>query len=93
MRLAALQMQAVPGDQEANFARIVQAAHEAAGEGASLLVTPELALSGYGAGEAGLGCEGVTNALDCDDGDAASRVGIADGDHRRRTSEERIRRA
>lgn len=52
MRLAALQMQARPGDQEANFSRIAKAAREAAEKGASLLVTPELALSGYGAGMA-----------------------------------------
>lgn len=51
-RVAALQMRAVPGDQDANFARIAAAAREAAGKGATLLVTPELALPGYGAGEA-----------------------------------------
>ena len=51
MRLAALQMQAVSGDVEANLARIDSAAAEAAAKGAELLVAPELAVSGYGAGE------------------------------------------
>lgn len=51
MRLAALQMKAVNGDVAANLARIERAAAEAASAGATLLVTPELALTGYGAGE------------------------------------------
>lgn len=52
MKLAALQMQAVAGDVAANLARIEKAAREAATAGANLLITPELALTGYGAGEA-----------------------------------------
>lgn len=52
MRLAVLQMQASAGDVEANLARISAAAFEAADRGADLLVAPELATTGYGAGEA-----------------------------------------
>src|SRR5690606_13322679 len=52
MRIAALQMQAVAGDAEANLARIERAAREAAAGGARLLIAPELAVTGYGAGEA-----------------------------------------
>ncbi|MBA8879428.1 carbon-nitrogen hydrolase family protein [Phyllobacterium myrsinacearum] len=52
MRMAALQMQAICGDVDANLARIEQAAKDAAEAGADLLVAPELALTGYGAGEA-----------------------------------------
>jgi predicted amidohydrolase len=52
IKIAALQMQAVAGDATANLARIEQAAREAASAGADLLVTPELAVTGYGAGEA-----------------------------------------
>lgn len=50
MRIAALQMQAVAGDQAANVARIERAVRDAAAAGAELLVVPELALPGYGAG-------------------------------------------
>ncbi|WP_455270573.1 carbon-nitrogen hydrolase family protein [Rhizobium herbae] len=49
--LAALQMKSKSGDTAANLARIEQAAKEAVGKGASLLITPELALTGYGAGD------------------------------------------
>lgn len=49
--LAALQMKSESGDVAANLARIEQAAKEAAGRGASLLMTPELGLTGYGAGD------------------------------------------
>lgn len=51
MRIAALQMQAMPGDPAANVARIEGAAREAAARGAALLVAPELAVTGYGAGD------------------------------------------
>lgn len=51
MRLAALQMRAVSGDVAANLGSIERAAMEAAAAGATLLVTPELSLTGYGAGE------------------------------------------
>lgn len=52
MRVAALQIQAVCGDVVANLARIEQAAKDAAKAGADLLIAPELALTGYGAGDA-----------------------------------------
>lgn len=52
MRIAALQMRAVAGDPVANLARIERAAVEAAAAGAVLLIAPELAVTGYGAGEA-----------------------------------------
>jgi 5-aminopentanamidase len=51
MKLAGLQMKSVGGDIAANLARIEGAAAEAAGKGATLLVTPELGSIGYGAGE------------------------------------------
>lgn len=49
--LAALQMKSESGDVAANLARIEKAAAEAAEKGASLLVTPELGITGYGCGE------------------------------------------
>jgi predicted amidohydrolase len=49
--LAALQMRSESGDVAANLARIGEAARDAAGKGASLLITPELGLTGYGAGD------------------------------------------
>ena len=49
--LAALQMKSKSGDTAANLARIEEAAREAAAKGASLLITPELGLTGYGAGD------------------------------------------
>src|SRR3546814_7173014 len=52
MRLAVLQMEAVAGDVAANLALIDAAAGQAAAGGARLLVAPELALTGYGPGEA-----------------------------------------
>ena len=52
MKLAGLQMKSIGGDVAANLARIERAATEAAGKGATLLVTPELGITGYGAGEA-----------------------------------------
>lgn len=51
MRLALHQMRAVPGDVAANCGRIAQAAAQAAEAGASLLLAPELATTGYGAGD------------------------------------------
>jgi predicted amidohydrolase len=51
-RIAALQMQAVAGNPDANLARIEKGTREAARQGATLLVTPELAIPGYGAGPA-----------------------------------------
>ncbi|MEO3384922.1 carbon-nitrogen hydrolase family protein [Mesorhizobium sp. CAU 1741] len=52
MKIAALQMQATPGNVAANLERIEKAAREAARDGADLLVAPELATTGYGIGEA-----------------------------------------
>lgn len=52
MRIAALQMQSVSGDVQANLVRIERAAIDAAKAGAELLITPELCITGYGAGEA-----------------------------------------
>ena len=52
MRIAALQMQSVTSDVQANLARIERAAIEAAKGGAELLITPELCITGYGAGDA-----------------------------------------
>ena len=49
--LAALQMKSESGDVATNLARIGEAAKDAAGKGASLLITPELGLTGYGAGD------------------------------------------
>lgn len=50
MRIAVLQMQAAAGDVAANLARIEAGAVEAAGAGARIMVAPELATTGYGAG-------------------------------------------
>ncbi len=52
MRLAALQMRAVAGETGPNLDRIARAARDAYASGAGLLVAPELAVTGYGAGEA-----------------------------------------
>lgn len=52
MRIAVLQMQARAGDAEANLVRIGDAVREAAAGKAQLLIAPELAVTGYGAGEA-----------------------------------------
>jgi len=55
MLVAVLQMHAVPGDVDTNLGRIGDAAASASGMGAGLLVAPELALGGYGAGEGTVG--------------------------------------
>jgi predicted amidohydrolase len=52
MRIAALQMLARAGDVPANLAIIAHAAAAAKARGADLLVAPELATTGYGAGDA-----------------------------------------
>jgi predicted amidohydrolase len=52
MRLAAFQMVAKTGDVAANLAVIEAAIVEAKSRGAELLVAPELATTGYGAGDA-----------------------------------------
>ena len=51
MKIAALQMQSVTGNTEANLARIASAARDAANAGARLLIAPELAVTGYGAAD------------------------------------------
>lgn len=50
MRIAVLQIKANEADIEANLERIGRAAGDAAAGGAGLLVVPELAVDGYGAG-------------------------------------------
>ncbi|AHK45253.1 MULTISPECIES: carbon-nitrogen hydrolase family protein [Ensifer] len=52
MKLAALQMQSACGDVATNLDRLARAAKEAAAREATLLMTPELGLTGYGAGGA-----------------------------------------
>ena len=52
MRIAVLQMKPAPGDVAGNLARIDAAAKEAKGRGADVIVAPELAVPGYGAGDA-----------------------------------------
>lgn len=52
MKIAALQMQAIAGDVEANLARIEKGTADAASKGAKVIVAPELAVTGYGAGDA-----------------------------------------
>ncbi|HTV71394.1 MAG TPA: carbon-nitrogen hydrolase family protein [Rhizobiaceae bacterium] len=68
MKIAALQMQATAGDPGANLDRIARAAREAAAAGATLLVTPELAHTGYGAGP------DVTRYAEAFDGDLATKL-------------------
>lgn len=70
MRIAALQMHAIAGDGEANIERIAAAAADAAAGGARLLIVPELAVTGYGAGEAGF-----TRLASPATGDVAARLG------------------
>jgi predicted amidohydrolase len=52
MRIAVLQMEAKAGDVAANLAAIADGAAEVARHGADLLIAPELATTGYGAGDA-----------------------------------------
>jgi predicted amidohydrolase len=68
MRLAALQMHAVAGDRTANLFRIETAAREAAENGADLLIAPELAVTGYGAGDK------ISELAEPADGDLAKRL-------------------
>jgi len=78
MRIAALQMQAVTGDLAANLRRIEQAAFQAAEKGATVLVAPELALTGYGAGSAILRLAEPTGGETAGRlGEIASRTGVA----------------
>lgn len=52
MRIAVLQMEAPAGDVAASLAIIAAAAAESAAAGSHVLVAPELAIPGYGAGDA-----------------------------------------
>ena len=52
MRIALMQFQAEAGNVAANLAAIDKAARDASAAGAALLIVPELAVSGYGAGDA-----------------------------------------
>lgn len=47
LRAASVQMESVPGDREANFAKIERFASEAAAAGAGLVVFPECCITGY----------------------------------------------
>ena len=78
MKIALVQMQAVAGDVAANLKTIETAAAEAAAGGADLLVAPELAITGYGAGEAirdlaepvdGAGTDGAVTVVSTDNDD------------------------
>jgi predicted amidohydrolase len=69
MRLAVLQMEARAGDVEANLALIEEAAERAAAAGADLLLAPELAVTGYGAGES------IRNLAEPTEGPQARRLG------------------
>lgn len=68
MKIAALQMRAVAGDPARNFERVARAPREAAAAGAKLLVTPELAHTGYGAGP------DVTRYAEPPAGDLAAKI-------------------
>jgi predicted amidohydrolase len=68
MKLAALQMHAVAGDRTANIFRIEKAARETAENGADLLVAPELAVTGYGAGDM------ISELAEPADGDLSKRL-------------------
>ncbi len=68
MRLAVLQMEARAGDVDFNIAAIEEAAERASAAGADLLVTPELAVTGYGAGES------MRDLAEPSDGPAARRL-------------------
>jgi predicted amidohydrolase len=68
MKLAILQMQTVSGDVAANLARIERAMREAGEQGADLLVAPELAITGYGAGDA------IKDLAEKPDGETATRL-------------------
>lgn len=52
MRVAGLQTAGTPGDIEANLRELDRAAEQAKGQGADLLVTPELFVTGYDIGDA-----------------------------------------
>jgi predicted amidohydrolase len=68
MKLAILQMQAVAGDVAANLASIERAMRKAGEQGADLLVAPELAITGYGAGNV------IRDLAEKPDGETATRL-------------------
>jgi predicted amidohydrolase len=70
MRIAALQMHAIAGDGDGNIQRIAAAAADAAAGGAKLLIVPELAVTGYGAGQSAFA--GLASPAT---GDVAERLG------------------
>ncbi len=76
MKIAVQQMQSLPRDVSVNLERIGQAAAVAGTRGASLLVVPELALIGYGAGDA-LGDRAETPA-----GEQARALQMLAGEHK-----------
>lgn len=74
LRLAVWQVHPTPRDPDANLVRLRAAAEQARSEGAALLVTPELTLTGYDVGE----LDGLTRDDDVDRVAAVARdVGIA----------------
>lgn len=78
MKIAALQMQAIAGDVETNLARIERGVTDAAAKGARLLVAPELAVTGYGAGDAFAALAEAADGPQCNRlAAAAARHGVA----------------
>ncbi|WP_156459941.1 carbon-nitrogen hydrolase family protein [Mesorhizobium sp. Root157] len=74
MRLAVYQMEAKAGDVAANLASIESAVRKAATQGANLLVAPELALPGYGAGPA------MAELAEAPDGASWRRLAVVSGE-------------
>jgi predicted amidohydrolase len=73
MRVAVYQCESRPGDVAGNLDRLARAAEEAAGQGAELLISPEMFLTGYNIGRAA-----VRRMAEPPDGDSARAVsGIA----------------
>lgn len=68
MKIAGFQMRSVPGDVAANLDKVADAARQASEAGASILVVPELALTGYGVGKA------VRETAQTLDGDQITRL-------------------
>lgn len=52
LKIAGLQTAGTPGEVEANLRELEVAAEEAAGQGAELLITPEMFITGYAVGDA-----------------------------------------
>jgi predicted amidohydrolase len=71
MRIAVLQMASKAGDVTANLARIDRVMAEAAVQGADLLIAPELAVPGYGAGAA---MHGLAERIDGAQADALAEM-------------------